>query len=73
MEVRVDADICIGCETCVDICPEIFEMNDDIAKTKMDSIPAELQDSCREAADSCAVEAIIITKFLISKPFGEKS
>ncbi len=60
MKVRVDADICIGCETCVDICPEIFEMRDDIAITKMDAVTADLQDSCREAADSCAVDAIII-------------
>ena len=60
MKVRVDADICIGCETCVDICPEIFEMNDDIAITKTDSVPADLQNSCREAADTCAVDAIIL-------------
>jgi ferredoxin len=60
MEVKVDADICIGCETCVDICPEIFEMSDDIAINKMDTVLADLQDSCRKAADSCAVDAIII-------------
>jgi ferredoxin len=60
MEVKVDADICIGCETCVDICPEIFEMKDDIAITKMETVPADLQGSCSEAADSCAVDAIII-------------
>ena len=60
MKVRVDADLCIGCETCVDICPEIFEMNDDIAITKTDSVPADLQGSCREAEDACAVDAIII-------------
>ena len=60
MKVRVDADICIGCETCVDICPEIFEMRDDIAIIKEENIPEDLQDSCREAADICAVDAIII-------------
>ena len=60
MKVRVDADICIGCETCVDICPEIFEMRDDIAIIKEENIPADLQDSCRKAADICAVDAIII-------------
>ena len=60
MKVRVDADICIGCESCVDICPEIFEMSDDIAITKMDTVPADLQDSCSEAADICAVDAIFI-------------
>ena len=60
MKVRVDADICIGCETCVDICPEIFEMSDDIAIIKEENIPEELQDSCRKAVDICAVDAIII-------------
>jgi len=60
MKVRVDADICIGCETCVDICPEIFEMRDDIAIIKEVNISADLQDSCRKAADICAVDAIII-------------
>ena len=60
MEVRVDADICVGCETCVDICPEIFEMSDNIAITKMNSVPADFQDSCREATDACPVEAIFI-------------
>ncbi|MGD0230829.1 MAG: ferredoxin [Syntrophorhabdales bacterium] len=60
MKVRVDEDACIGDETCVSICPEIFEMEEDIAKIKMADVPAELQESCREAADACPVEAIII-------------
>ena len=60
MKVRVDADICIGCETCVDICPEIFEMRDDIAIIKEEKIPSDLQDSCRKVSDICAVDAIII-------------
>ena len=25
----IDADECTGCETCVSICPEVFEMTDD--------------------------------------------
>ncbi len=60
MKVRIDDDLCIGCETCIDICPEIFEMSDDIAMTKMDNVPKDLQESCSEAVDSCAVEAIIL-------------
>ena len=31
MEVRVDDDACIGDETCVEICPGIFEMKGDVA------------------------------------------
>ncbi len=60
MKVRVDQDACVGDETCVSICPEIFEMDGDVARTKMENVPTELQESCREAADACPVEAIII-------------
>jgi ferredoxin len=31
MKVRVDDDSCIGDETCVEICPGIFEMKGDVA------------------------------------------
>jgi ferredoxin len=60
MKVRVDADTCVGDGSCVSICPEIFEMGDDIVKAKMEDVPEDLQESCREAADVCPVEAIII-------------
>ena len=60
MRVRVDEETCVGDGTCVEICPEIFEMRDDLAVVKMDEVPEELEDKCREAAESCPVEAIII-------------
>jgi ferredoxin len=60
MKVRIDADACVGDETCVTLCPEIFEMEGDVAKTTMEVVPKELQKSCREAAEACPVEAIII-------------
>ena len=60
MKVRVDEDACVGDETCVEVCPEIFEMRGDVAVTKMEEVPDELEDSCREAAESCPVEAILI-------------
>ena len=60
MKVRVDADACVGDGSCVSICPEIFEMWDDVVKAKMEDVPEDLQESCREAADVCPVEAIII-------------
>ena len=58
MKAVVDADACTGCELCVDTCPEVFEMSDGIAVAKPGEVPEESQDSCREAADSCPVEAI---------------
>ena len=60
MRVRVDPDLCVGDETCVDICPEVFEMDGDVAVTKMDEVPEEIEELCREAAESCPAEAIII-------------
>ena len=29
MGIVIDQDECIGCESCVEICPEVFEMDDD--------------------------------------------
>ena len=60
MKCRVDPNLCTGDEICVQVCPEVFEMEDDKAIVKMDEIPEDLQDSVREAADSCPSEAIII-------------
>ena len=60
MRVRVDEDACVGDGTCVEVCPEIFEMRGDVAVAKMEEVSEELEDSCREAAESCPVEAILI-------------
>jgi ferredoxin len=60
MRVIVDEDTCIGCGLCAETCPEVFEMNDDKAKVKVDEIPQEVAESCKEAAENCPVEAIQI-------------
>jgi ferredoxin len=60
MKVKIDKEMCSGDEICVDICPEVFEMQDDVAVAKMELIPEELQEKCREAADECPSEAITI-------------
>jgi ferredoxin len=50
----------VGDGTCAEICPEIFEMRGDVAVAKVEEVPDGLEDTCREAADSCPVEAIFI-------------
>jgi ferredoxin len=64
MRVIVDEDLCVGDEACVEICPEILEMNEEgLAVTKIETdeeVPAELEAACREAADAYPAEAIII-------------
>jgi ferredoxin len=60
MKVKIDPDLCTGDEICVQVCPEAFEMEGDKAVVLKEEVPEDLQDSVREAADSCPSEAIII-------------
>ena len=60
MKCRVDPDLCTGDEICTQVCPEVFEMENDKAVAKMEEVPDDLKDSVREAADSCPSEAIIV-------------
>jgi ferredoxin len=61
MRVCLDSGLCEGCGPCVDICPEVFELNEEgLAVVNFDEIPEELHEACREAADSCPTEAISI-------------
>jgi ferredoxin len=61
MKATVNKDLCIGCGICADVCPEVFEMADDNkAEAKVDSVPPDAEDSCREAAEQCPEAAIQI-------------
>ncbi|MDR4506006.1 MAG: ferredoxin [Candidatus Scalindua sp.] len=60
MKASVNADECTGCELCTQTCPEIFEMDGDIAVAKDGDVPAELEETCRQAAEECPVECINI-------------
>ena len=60
MKASVDNDMCTGCGICSDTCPEVFELDDDVAKVIVDKVPESAADTCRESADNCPVEAIKI-------------
>ena len=61
MKVKVDHEVCSGDGICADICPAVFEMNDDgQADVIVGAVPTELEDDVREAADSCPESCIII-------------
>ena len=59
MKVRIE-DTCTACGLCVDTCPEVFEMGSVMAQVAVDEVPSELEDTVRQAADECPVEAIIV-------------
>jgi ferredoxin len=60
MKVKVDEELCVGCGPCADICPEIFEIENDLAKVKAEDVPADLEEKCKQAAENCPSEAIKI-------------
>jgi len=60
MRARIDAEMCTACESCVETCPEVFEMGDEVARVKTDPVPSGAEDCCREAAENCPVECIEI-------------
>ncbi|MCG2721863.1 MAG: ferredoxin [Thermodesulfovibrionales bacterium] len=53
----IDEELCEGCETCVSLCPDVFEMTSD-AKARVKSNDACDSCNCQEAIDSCPVGAI---------------
>lgn len=61
MKVRVTEN-CMGDRRCNDLCPEVFEYDEDELKSmvKFDKIPEKYQEIVRQAAEECGAQAIMI-------------
>ena len=55
MKAKVDTEICTGCGLCVDTCPDMFDMDEDVAIIKVDPVPADAENSCLDATEECPV------------------
>jgi ferredoxin len=55
--IKVDQAICIGCGTCVALCPKSFEMN---AEGKSTVVSQDDVECAKNAAGSCPVQAITV-------------
>ena len=61
MKASIDRDGCISCGLCPTICPEVFRMADDgLAEVYVDEVPEEVEDSAKEAEESCPVQVISV-------------
>lgn len=59
MKYIVEESACIGCGSCVSICPEVFEFNDEgYAFAKEVEITEDLDGQAMEALESCPTSAI---------------
>ena len=58
MQVIIDEDVCIGCETCVELCPEIFRMDPLPEKAEVILPEGGSVDCIEEAMEACPVSCI---------------
>ena len=58
MRVEVDKETCTGCGVCVDMCPDVFELEGEVAQAKVSDVPAEFEDAVKESAEACPSESI---------------
>ena len=57
-EVIIDADECIGCEACVELCPEVFAFDSDEEKAVVIEGADGDAECVDEAIASCPAECI---------------
>ncbi len=60
-KVDVDREKCIGCATCVNLCPEVFEMKEGKSSVR-ENAPEKCDCDLEEVAESCPIEAITISE-----------
>ena len=58
MKVTVDQDVCVGSGNCEATAPDVFEVRDNKAHVKVDTVPEGQEDKVKEAEDGCPTGAI---------------
>jgi len=61
MKTAVDKNACIGCGICVDICPEVFELDPQgVSETLVAEVSSYYLPETMNAANACPTNAIRI-------------
>ena len=63
MKLEIE-DFCVRCGICIDICPELYEMDykEDEIHVKVDEVPEALMEKAKETIRDCAIGAIHFAK-----------
>ena len=56
--VVIDTEECIGCESCVELCAEVFAFNEEEEKAEVIMPEGGPEDCIEEAIETCPVECI---------------
>lgn len=58
MKATIDKELCTGCGLCAETCPDIFELDGDLAKVKVEVVPDAAEECVQQAAEDCPASAI---------------
>jgi ferredoxin len=56
--VIIETEECVGCQTCVELCPDVFAFNDASEKAEVIQEEGGPEDCIEEAMSSCPVDCI---------------
>jgi ferredoxin len=57
-KVFIDTDECIGCESCVELCPDVFGFDEAAEKAFVKEAADGSEECIDEAIETCPVECI---------------
>jgi ferredoxin len=57
-KVFIETEECIGCESCVELCPDVFGFDQDNEKAFVIKAEGGAEDCIDEAIETCPVECI---------------
>ena len=57
-KVAIDVEECIGCGSCHDLCPEVFDLNEEIEKAEVIKPEGGPEECIEEAMIECPMQCI---------------
>jgi len=59
-EITIDTYLCSGCETCIELCPEVFRMDEVMGKAELITTDPVVTEDVFQAAAYCPEKCITI-------------